>query len=122
MAIVDKAVDAFLYYQALKLSELYQTQGFCCCCLVAKSCLTGFVTPWTAAFQAPLSMRFPRQGYWSGLPFPPSEDLLGSGIEPVSPAMAGGFFTTKPPGKPTRLKNASSHIHIRCNLVVSRPP
>ena len=107
MAIVDKAVDTVLYYQALTFSELHQTQGFCYCCLVAKSCLTGFVTPWTVALQAPLSMGFPRQGYWSGLPFPSPGDLLGSGVEPMSPALADGFSTTEPPGKPTRLKNAS---------------
>ena len=45
---------------------------------------------------------FPRQEYWSGLPFPPPGDLLDPGIKPVSlvsPALAGGFFTTEPPGK-----------------------
>jgi len=61
------------------------------------------VTPWTVAHQAPLSMEFSRQEYWSGLPFPPQGDLPDPGIEavlPVSPALAGGFFTTEPPGKP----------------------
>ena len=61
-----------------------------------------FVTPWTAA-QAPLSMGFLRQEYWSGLPFPSLEDLPDSGIVPTSPAMADGFFTTEPPGKPCLL-------------------
>ena len=42
---------------------------------------------------------FPRQEYWSGLPFSPSWDIPDLGIEPVSPALAGGFFTTEPPGK-----------------------
>ena len=54
---------------------------------------TSFVTPWTVAHQAPLSMGVPRQEYWSGLPFPSSGDLPGPGIEPmslVSPALAGG--------------------------------
>ena len=56
--------------------------------------------------QTPLSMESSRQGCWTGLPFPPPEDLLGgfrlpdSGIESASPALAGGFFTTEPPGKP----------------------
>ena len=62
-----------------------------------------FVTPWTAAHQAPLSMGFPRQKYWNGLPFPPPGGLPDPGIEPVSlafPALAGGFFTTKSPGNP----------------------
>ena len=56
---------------------------------------------WTVACQALLSMGFSRQEYWSGLPCPPPEDLPDPGIEPVSlmsPALAGGFFTTEPPG------------------------
>ena len=56
-----------------------------------------FETPWTAAHQAPLSLGFSRQEYWSGLPCPSPEDLSDPGIEPmtpVSPALAGGFFTT----------------------------
>ena len=52
-----------------------------------------FETPWTVALQAPLSVGFPRQEYWSGLPFPSPEDLPGPGIEPLSPALAGRFFT-----------------------------
>ena len=59
-----------------------------------------FVTPWTVAHQAPLSMRFSRQEYWSGLPFPSPGDLPDPRIEPMSPALAGRFFTTAPPGKP----------------------
>jgi len=45
-------------------------------------------------------MEFSRQEYWSGLPFPTPGDLPDPGIEPTSPALAGGFFTTKPPGNP----------------------
>ena len=54
-------------------------------------------TPWTVAHQAPLSMGFSRQEYWSGLPCPPPGDLPKPGIEPaclMSPALAGRFFTT----------------------------
>ena len=58
------------------------------------------VTPWTVACLAPLSMRFPRQEYWSELPFPSPGDLLDPGIKPTSPALTGGFLTTEPPGKP----------------------
>ena len=55
-------------------------------CLVL-SCVWLFATPRTVAHQAPLSMGFPRQEYWSGLPFPPPGDLAGPGIKPVSPAL-----------------------------------
>ena len=61
------------------------------------------MTPWTVACQAPLSMGFARQEYWSGLPSPPPGDLLDPGIIPaslVSPALAGEFFSNAPPGKP----------------------
>ena len=56
------------------------------------------VTLWIVACQTPLSMGFSRQEYWSELPHPPPGDLLDPGIEPasvVSPALAGGFFTTR---------------------------
>ena len=59
-----------------------------------------FVATWTVAHQAPLSMEFSRQEYWSGLPFPSPGDLPYPGIKLASPAFAGGFFTTVPPGKP----------------------
>ena len=55
-----------------------------------------FATPWTVALQVPLSMGFPRQAYWSRLPFPPSGDLPNPGIEPVSPAQACRLFTSEP--------------------------
>ena len=69
-----------------------------------------FMGSWTVALQAPLSMEFSRQEYWSGLPFPPPGDLPDPGIKPTSltsPSLAGRFFTTQPPGKPL-LNNASS--------------
>ena len=59
-----------------------------------------FVTLWTVARQAPLSMEFHRQGYWSGLPFPTLGHLPNPGIKLVSPALAGGSFATEQPGKP----------------------
>ena len=58
-----------------------------------------FVTPWTVASQGPLSTGFPRQEYWSVLPFPPPGDLADPGIEPVSPALAGRVFTAEALGK-----------------------
>ena len=67
--------------------------------LVIKSCLT-LARPWTVACQVPLSMGFSRQEYWSGLPFSSPGDLSNPGIEPMSPTLAGRFFTTVPPRKP----------------------
>ena len=60
-----------------------------------------FVTPWTVALHALLSIGFPKQEYWSGLPFSSPGDLPNPGIKPWSPALAGILFATKPPGKPT---------------------
>ena len=71
-----------------------------CACSVAQSCST-LCDPMDC--QAPLSMEFSRQEYWSGLPFPTPRDLPNPGIKlmsPVFPALAGGFFTTGSTGKP----------------------
>ena len=62
--------------------------------LVAKSCLI-LANPWTIAHQAPLSMRFSRQEYWSGLPFPSLGDLPNPGIKPRSPALQADSFPTE---------------------------
>ena len=68
--------------------------------LVAKSCPTLCNPTDCVAHQASLSMGFPRQDYWNGLPFPSLGDLPNLGIELPSPALAGRFFTAEPPGKP----------------------
>ena len=68
------------------------------CVLSHFSCVLLLVTPWTVALQAPLSMGLSREEYWSGLPFSPPGDLPNPGIEPtspMSPALAGGFFTIR---------------------------
>ena len=73
--------------------------------LVTKSCMT-LATPWTAACQAPLSMVFSKQEYWSGLPVSTPGELPDPGIEHkslTSPALAGRFFTPVPPEKPKPL-------------------
>ena len=57
------------------------------------------MTPGTVARQTPLSMRFTRQEYWSGLPFSSPREFPDPGMESASPALAGGFLTTEPPGK-----------------------
>ena len=69
-----------------------------CVCLVSHVQL--FVTLWTVAHQAPLSLGFSRQEYWSGLPFPPPGDVLNPGMEPASPALAVGILPLSPHGKP----------------------
>ena len=68
-------------------------------CSVALSHVQLLVTPWIVACQDSLFMGLSRQEYWSRLPFPPPGDLPDSGIKPKSPELAGGFFTTEPPGK-----------------------
>ena len=70
-------------------------------CVLTCSVVSDSANPGTVACQAPLSKEFSRQEYWSGLPFPTPGDLPDPGIAPVSfvsPALAGGFFTTKSPG------------------------
>ena len=62
-----------------------------------------FVIPCNIACQSALSMGFPMQEYWNGLPFHSPGYLPNPGNEPMSPALASGFFTTKPPGKPLYL-------------------
>ena len=63
-----------------------------------------FATPWTIAYQAPLSMGFSRQECWSGLPFPSPGDLPNPGIEPGSLALRADPLSSEPPGKPKRYK------------------
>ena len=76
------------------LQQMSLKSRFCSCCLVAKLCQT-LAPPWTITCRAPLSMGFPRQEYWSGSPFPSPRDLPNPGIEPGSPELASGFFTTE---------------------------
>ena len=64
------------------------------------SCVRLFATPWTVAYQGPLSMGFPRQEYCSGWPFPFPRDLPNPGIEPRSPALRADALPSEPPGKP----------------------
>ena len=73
-----------------------------------------FVTPWKVTYQVPWSVEFSRQEYWSGLPFPSPRDHSDPGIKPVPLAclaMAGRFFNSVSPGKPTYL-----HLRIYCSL------
>ena len=73
------------------------------CVLSCFSRVPLFATTWTIARQAPLSMGFSKQEYWSGLPWPPPWDLSNPGIKPtslLSPALVGGSLPLVPPGKP----------------------
>ena len=68
-------------------------------CVCTLSYVSLFATTWAVACQVPLSMGFPRQEYWSGLPFPSPGDLPNQGIKSASSALAGGPFTTALSGK-----------------------
>ena len=71
--------------------------------------------PWTIAHQAPLPMGFPRQEYWSGLPFPPLGDLPDPGIKLASPALQANFSTTESPGKFEKEKNVNYYFEAIFN-------
>ena len=74
-----------------------------------------FASPWTVAYQAPRSMGFSREEYWSGLPFPSPGDLPDPGIEPRSPALQADSLPSEPPGKPknqTELRNQTEQKFV----------
>ena len=81
------------------ISRPFLEDGLCVCAQLL-SCVQLFVIPWTIDDQVSLSMGFSRQEYWSGLPFPPPEDLPHLGIEHAAPVQTDSFFTTESPGKP----------------------
>ena len=76
-----------------------------------------FATLWTVACQAPLSMGFSRQEYWSGLPCPSPGELPNPGIESVFPALQADSLLSEPPGKPIR---NSYHLHFSFFLMGTR--
>ena len=91
------------------------------CMLSHFSCVQLFVTPFTVGRQAPLSMGFFRQEYWSGLPCPPPVDLSNPGIEPVSltsPALAGGFFTTSTTWEACTTENTKKNFFLLLRIRV----
>ena len=95
----------------MKLEHLLTPLGRKCCYQLLTSVGTKkvkslshvrlFATPWTVAHQAPTSMEFSRQEYWSGLPFPSPGDLANPGIKPGSPTLRANTLPSEPPGKPT---------------------
>ena len=93
---MDKGIFFKFYDRHFKIITRIMN-GACVCVLSFFSCVRRFVILWTVAHQAPLSMGFSRQGYWSELLCPPPGNLPNRGLEPVSlmsPAMAGKFFIT----------------------------
>ena len=74
----------------------------CLCCVFSRQVMSDlFVTPWTIACQAPLSMEFSRQEYWSELPFHSPGDLPDPGVKPRSPTLQADSLLSEPPGKPS---------------------
>ena len=87
------------------------------------SCVRLFATPWTVAYQAPPSVEFSRQEYWSGLPFPSPGDLPDPGIEPGSPSLQADTLTSEPPEKPIytytyihTYTHTHTYIHTHTNI------
>ena len=95
----EEPSDGFLY----SFNHLFASVNLEIVVIQALSHVQLFATPWTIARQIPPSKGFPRQEYWSGLPFPSPGDLPDPGIEPRSPVLAGGSFITEPLGKPLNL-------------------
>ena len=92
----------------------YRSDHLLTACMLSHFSYIGlFVTQWTVAHQAPLSIGFPRQEYWSGLPFPSAGDPPDPGTELLPSALAGGFFITEPPGKP-RLLLSVAYFWLSC--------
>ena len=124
----QKPVAATFYRRTSKTPHVSRTSGVSqralrcgmhVCMLNYFTCVQVFATPWTVAHQTPLSMGFTKQEYWSRLPYPPPRDLPNSGIEftsPTSPALAGGFFTTKA----TYQKAPSSVGRAKCRRFCSQ--
>ena len=78
---------------------------------VSRSVVSNFVTPWTTARQASLSMEFSRNKYWSGLPFPSPGDLPDPGIKSGLPTLQADALPSEPPGKSNVLRK---HLLIKC--------
>ena len=85
------------------MDTFYDHQNYVSLCVHVSAVLSHvrlFVTPWTVACQAPLSMGFSRQECWSGLPFPSPGDLPDPGIEPALPALQANCLPLSPQGRP----------------------
>ena len=101
-------------------------QSCACACMYVPSRVRLFVTPWTVARQAPPSMGFSRQEYWSGLPFPSPGGLPDPGLEPaLAPALTSGFFTTSTAWETNPAAAAAKSLQscpTLCDPIVGSPP
>ena len=119
MATVSAEVSSSVFFwdsPCLALREEWESMHGAYC-VISNSC-----SPMDCSPQGSSVLGFSRQEYWSGLSFPPPGDLPDPGIEPVasaSPALAGGLFTTVPPGKPITLKHVIINKFLRRNLFSS---
>ena len=104
------------------LSFSDQEVPVCVCLLSCFSHVQLYATLWTATHQAPLSMGFSRQEYWSRLPCPPPEDLPNPGTEPASSALQVASLPTEPPGNPPGniYYSANSHQNTISTLGIDR--
>ena len=107
MCVYVLYVYVYMYMHVYMCICVYMYICICMCICIYICCATKslqlcpfFAALWTVAHQAPLSMEFSRQEYWSGLPYPSPGDLLNPGIEPWSPALQGSALLSEPPGKP----------------------
>ena len=101
-----------------KICKKYQWFTWYVCVLSHFSYVQLFVTPWTVAHQAPLSMGFSRQGYWSGLPFPSPGDLPNPGIKPGSPALQADLLPSAAAAAAKSLQSCPT----LCNPIDGSPP
>ena len=99
-------------------SSLPPISIYLCVCGQLLSHVWLFATPWIIAHQAPLSMGFPRQEYWSWLPFPSLADLPDPGIKPASPALQVVSLPTEPPGKSPSICLVMSQCFIMNELLL----
>ena len=117
-----------------KICKKYKWFIWYVCVLSHFSYVQLFVTPWTVANQAPLSMGFPRQEYWSGLQCPPPGDLPHLGIEPRFPALQMDSLSSEPPWKPKNTGTGSLYLlqgifpiqesnqcHLHCSWILYEP-
>ena len=95
MAIWSPLITEHVLTCDLAVAGFFESESVNCLVMSAS-----FATPWTVACQAPLSMGFSRQEYWSGLPFPSPGDLPDPGIKPRSLALQADSLPAEPSGKP----------------------